>query len=262
MEEKPNRTESRDQFDRQAALYAASPVHRFGPSLPVLLDYAELQSDDVALDIATGTGNTAIAVAEHVASVVGLDVSPGMLAQARKRAEEEGRTNARFEEGSAEALPFADASFSLVTARHAPHHFRDAGTFLQEVRRVLRPDGRFVMADGISPSPEASDWLDRWQRFRDPSHFYARTIDEWAELGTAAGLRWVKSTTVPYRLEFEWWIKQAGTPAESVAILRRIADEAPAWLRAQLGLEFDAEGNVLAFHDPMVVVRMEPITAG
>ncbi|MBV8225435.1 MAG: hypothetical protein JO232_09640, partial [Verrucomicrobia bacterium] len=57
---------SKDQFDGNAEKYAASEVHRAGPSLPVLLTLASPQESDEALDVATGTGHTALAVARRV----------------------------------------------------------------------------------------------------------------------------------------------------------------------------------------------------
>src|ERR1700752_794771 len=137
---------SRDQFNKQAALYAASPVHRSGPSLPVLVEVAAPQPIDLALDVATGTGNTALALAPLVLRVIGLDVASAMLDQARARAQAEKIENAEFVSGSAEEIPFPDAEFSLVVSRHAPHHFHRLHKFLSEVRRVLKPDGRFVVA--------------------------------------------------------------------------------------------------------------------
>ena len=148
-------------FDRNARRYAESPVHQSGPSLAVLLRLAEPGPGDVALDVATGTGHTALAVAEHAAEVIGLDVSSKMLAEARRLAAEQGRANVRFVEGSAEALPFPDGQFTLVTSRHAPHHFRSVETFLAEVFRVLKAGGRFVIADQISPAADDQAWIDR-----------------------------------------------------------------------------------------------------
>ena len=85
---------SRDQFNKQAALYATSPVHRSGPSLPVLVEMAAPRSVDQVLDVATGTGNTALALAPLVRRVVGLDVASAMLDQARARAQAEKIENA------------------------------------------------------------------------------------------------------------------------------------------------------------------------
>lgn len=248
--------ESKEQFDRQAALYATSAVHRSGPSLPALIEYADPKPGERALDVATGTGNTAFALAEKGADVTGVDVSTGMLAQARKRADAEG-VAVRFVEGSAESLPFADASFDLVVARHAPHHFRDVARFLSEAHRVLKSGGRFAMADGVSPDAEVHDWFNHWQRLRDPSHFDARTMDAWRDLAREAGFVWTKDTIVPYRLEFDWWTRQAGCSPETVATLVREAVAAPERFREAAGLEMDEAGRPVAFHDPMLVVRME-----
>jgi SAM-dependent methyltransferase len=248
--------DSKTQFDRQAALYAASPVHRYGPSLPVLVEYAEPRAEDVVLDVATGTGNAAFALAGAVQSVVGLDLSDGMIAQARSRAEHEEIKNVRFEIGSAEEMPFPDASFTLVVARHAPHHFRHVDRFLAEVRRVLRPGGRFVMADQVSPLPETSEWIHTWQQTRDGSHFLQRTVAQWKELAAAAGLRWVKDTLVPYRMETDWWFRQSGSSEEAIAVLKAHAKSSPAKIREAVNLEFGEDGEVVAFTDQMMVAGM------
>src|ERR1700737_59016 len=150
---------SKDQFNANAAKYAVSDIHRAGPSLPVLLELAAPVSSDHALDVATGTGHTVRTLAGFVKRAVGVDIASKMLEQARKLASERGISNAEFVEGSAEAIPFASAQFSLVTARHAPHHFHHPDLFLSEVRRVMAKGGRFVMADQITPSTEMLDWV-------------------------------------------------------------------------------------------------------
>ena len=240
---------SREQFDRQASLYAGSAVHRHGASLPVLIEFARVLPGERALDVATGTGNTARSLSEAGAEVVGLDVSLGMLAQAKSQ-----DGPARFVRGSAERIPFADASFDLVTARHAPHHFRDVPAFLREVRRVLRPGGRFVMADGVSPSAEAQPWFDLWQRLRDPSHGTNRTVEEWRDL--ASEFVWTRDALVPYRLEFEWWTRQSGCSPERVERLVGHARTASPRIREEVGLEFEGD-RPLAFHEPMLVARLD-----
>lgn len=250
-------TESAKQFNARADQYAASEVHRFGPSLPVLIEYAAPTQADLALDIATGTGNTALALAPHVARVTGVDLAEKMLAHAQARAAEEGHANANFVQGSAEALPFADATFTLVTSRHAPHHFRQLERFLAEAYRVLHSGGRLVVADQISPTPELQPWLDRYQTTRDPSHYAQRTVQAWRDLAEQAGFVWVGETLVPYRLDFDWWTKQSGCTPETVARLReQVAALTPAE-RELVGAEFDEAGQLIAHTDQMMVVRLE-----
>ena len=244
---------SDQQFNTNASKYAASHVHRFGPSLPVLIELAAPTSGDRVLDVATGTGNTALALAPLVDRVVGLDMAVKMLEEARKRALEEGTANTEFLEGSAEALPFPDAGFSLVTSRHAPHHFRDAPRFLAEVARVLAPGGRFVMADQVTLEAQNRPWVDGFQRTRDPSHFTQRTVAEWQDLSRAAGLDWVTHRIVPYRLEFDWWTQQSGCTPDRLEHLLAMLEHAPDEIR----LERKPDGSPLAHAEPMLVVRLE-----
>jgi ubiquinone/menaquinone biosynthesis C-methylase UbiE len=248
---------SKDQFNANAPKYAVSDVHRAGPSLPVLLQLAAPLSEDYALDVATGTGHTALAVARCVKRAVGLDIASKMLEQARKLAIEQGITNCEFMEGSAEALPFPSDQFSLVTSRHAPHHFHRADVFLAEVRRVLTRDGRFVMADQITPSIEMLDWVNAWERMRDPSHFYQRTVEQWKSETARTGFRWMEHRIVAYRLEFAWWVKQAGCDEATIDKLAEHAANASPFIRESYGLEFDESGRVISFQLPMLVVRLE-----
>src|SRR5215469_1635731 len=248
---------SRDQFNKQAALYATSPVHRYGPSLPVLVEMSAPKPVDLVLDVATGTGNTALALAPLVLRVTGLDVASAMLDQARGRAQAEKIQNAEFVSGSAEEIPFPDAEFSLVVSRHAPHHFHGLHKFLSEVRRVLKPGGRFVVADQISPSAEIADWVDRWERTRDPSHFRQRTVAEWQEMAVAAGFSWIQDKAVPYELPFDWWVKQAGCGQEAVRELQEQAGTADEVVRREMGIKFNPAGGLLSFMEPMMVARLE-----
>ncbi|HYF64578.1 MAG TPA: class I SAM-dependent methyltransferase [Herpetosiphonaceae bacterium] len=247
---------SREQFDAQAAKYAASPVHKHGPSLPVLLEFAAPAPDDAALDVATGTGHTAFMLAPHVGRIVGVDVSAGMLAQARAQAERDNVPNIAFEEAAAENLPFPDAHFTLVTSRHAPHHFRDLAAFLAEARRVLVTGGRLVIADQISPRADLAEWVDTWQTTRDPSHYRQRTVEQWRGLTDAAGFAWEAEQIVPYELDFAWWVQQSGCDAAARADLQRQAAAVSPADREVLGLTFDAAGQVVRHLEPMLVVRL------
>src|SRR5688572_29957563 len=77
------------------------------------IERLNLQTGEKVLDVACGTGNTAIPAAKKGAIVTGIDIAPNLIEQARARAEAEG-LNCQFEEGDAEALSFADGSFDVV----------------------------------------------------------------------------------------------------------------------------------------------------
>jgi len=236
MTQSPKRS-AREQFDRQAEHYNAQWNAWSEETLDWLLENARPDKQDQALDVATGTGFTALAFAPHVRSVIGIDVSPGMLAQARRRAEEQGITNVTFQEGAAEAFPFPDGTFDLVTCRIAPHHFLSVPQFLQETARVLKPGGRFLLVDTCVPDgdPEADIWQNAVEALRDPSHVRNDTPSEWRERIQAAGLLVERMTSsgngITMRLS-EWLEKAGCTPDQQEAVRRRFETAPPSAARA------------------------------
>jgi ubiquinone/menaquinone biosynthesis C-methylase UbiE len=252
--------DSAEQFNPIASNYADSPVHRQGPSLAALRRLAEPVSSDVVLDIATGTGHTALALASLAAAVIGVDLADGMLAEGIRLSRESAVPNISFQKAAAENLPFPDESFTLVTSRLAPHHFRQLNAFLAESFRVLRPGGRMVVADQVSPTAESKAWINRWETLRDPSHYDQRTPREWRECVEKVGFRWGAEETVWYRFEFDWWVRQANCSPGQIDELSAHARLASPAVREALRIEFAADGQVLAHRLPVMVVRLEKVS--
>ena len=187
-----------ERFGAFAATYATSRPHARGNSLARLVELAAPQPAWITLDIATGAGHVALAFAPRVAHVVASDLTPQMLGVTRGLARERGIINLSLAELRAEALPFADATFDLVTCRIAPHHFDDVGGFVAESFRVLRPGGVFGLVDNIAPDAsimdgdagalaDAADAYNAFEKFRDPSHVRCLTLTEWRGLMAGAG---------------------------------------------------------------------------
>ena len=164
MNENHAKAAIQEQFGKTAEAYVQSPTHANQPDLAQMVERAHLHGDEQVLDIATGGGHTALAFAPHVREVVATDLTPRMLDAARHFIQGQRIENVRFEPADAEALPFPDASFDIVTCRVAPHHFGDVQQFVREVARVLRVGGRFVLVDNVAPSDEALDQLDQRRR--------------------------------------------------------------------------------------------------
>jgi ubiquinone/menaquinone biosynthesis C-methylase UbiE len=189
---------AQERFGTYAATYATSRSHARGGSLRRLVELLAPQPAWRALDIATGAGHVALALARHAGHVVASDLTPQMLAVARSLAAERSISNISFADLRAEALPFADGTFDTVTCRIAPHHFDDVRAFVTEVARVLRPDGLFGLCENVSPDPgimadgadalAAADEYNAFEKHRDPSHVRCLTLAEWRGLIADAGL--------------------------------------------------------------------------
>jgi ubiquinone/menaquinone biosynthesis C-methylase UbiE len=134
---------------RQQTMWASGDFHAVAALIqPVAEDLCEavdLRADWRVLDVATGSGNAALAAARRGCDVVGIDYVPALLARGRRRAEAEG-LDIDLVEGDAESIPFPDASFDAVVSVYgsmfAPNHEK---TFA-ELARVCRPGGRIGLA--------------------------------------------------------------------------------------------------------------------
>jgi ubiquinone/menaquinone biosynthesis C-methylase UbiE len=234
------------QFGTHAASYATSAVHAKGASLERVVEMVDPKPDWLALDIATGAGHMALAFAPRVARVIASDITPQMLAETAKLAAAKGCANVETAEADAEALPFADGRFDLVSCRIAPHHFGDVPRFIAEAARVLRPGGTFALVDNIAPSAdttpgfsadelEAADVVyNLFEKIRDPSHGRALTAAAWRGLMAGSGLVTVHQEIMEKAMPFRPWVKQQSVPAERVGQLEAIVAGASPCLAAFL----------------------------
>ena len=256
-------TSAREQFDWQAEKYNTRWASWSDESLRRMVELSDPKPEWRVLDVATGTGFTALAFALLVREVVGADLSPGMLQQAGQRAAEAGIANASWVEAPAEALPFAEASFDLVTVRIAPHHFRDVRAFLRETRRVLLPGGVFVLADTTVPDGDAraADWQNAVERERDTSHGANLSPETWRALCTEAGFAVTDLDTTggAITIPLSAWLETAGCTGERAARVRQLFADAPASARQQFAITTEASGEKY-FSWQRVVLRAEHST--
>jgi ubiquinone/menaquinone biosynthesis C-methylase UbiE len=246
------------QFGAAAAAYTGSLVHADSNALQRLVELAAPKPRDVALDVATGAGHTALALAPHVARVVAYDLTPQMLVETRRNADARGLTNVETKQGPAEKLPFQDASFDIVTVRQAPHHFADVRSAIREMARVARPSARVVIVD--STSPEDADLASRWnhiERLRDPSHVRNYRPSEWRAMVANAGLHIFFeelgfATENGGPMDFAAWMRRIKTPPEAIEELTRLFRGASPALAEALRIEV-VEGAIF-FCVPQITI--------
>jgi SAM-dependent methyltransferase len=257
------------QFGLHAAAYATSTVHAKGASLGRLVELVAPEPHWHALDIATGAGHTAAAFAPHVAHVIASDITVEMLEEARKLAAAKGLANMEVVRADAEALPFEDERFDLVTCRIAAHHFADVPRFLREVKRVLEPGGTFALVDNISPDSLSTPGFSEaelraaalayniFEKVRDPSHGRCLGLVEWGGVIGAAGLDVKHSERLGKDMELAPWAERMAADAATVARLRAMLEGGTPALAAFLKPRLE-DGALWFTLDEAILIAKKP----
>jgi 2-polyprenyl-3-methyl-5-hydroxy-6-metoxy-1,4-benzoquinol methylase len=254
---------ARSRFGEHAEEYVASATHAAGDDLELLISLAAVTPGEAALDVATGGGHVALALARAGARVTACDLAPEMLDAAKRHLASQG-LSATFVEAAADALPFSDESFDLVTCRIAAHHFPDVEAFFAEASRVLKPHGRLAFQDQALPDdPAAAETVEAFEWLRDPSHVHARSVAGWIAIAGDAGLQVEAQALVDKRHDFAEWCAMQACSEEVVAALTELAANMgpaatewmePAWEHGAHGRtlkEFTNRHLVMLAHKPV-----------
>ena len=189
-----------DQFTRQATPFSTAGTIASEDALRLLVERSGAGPNDTVLDVACGGGLVVCAFAPVVKHATGIDLTPAMLDRSRALAAERGLANVSWQQGDVLPLPFADASFTIVTSRFAFHHFQDPLGVLREMRRVCGPGGRIVVADTDASADAAkAAEFNRMEKLRDPSHVRAMPSTELRGFFRSAGLGESRMTSYELR---------------------------------------------------------------
>jgi ubiquinone/menaquinone biosynthesis C-methylase UbiE len=247
---------SQAQFGRNAAEYLTSKPHAQGKSLDRMVALTAPQPHWHVLDVATGAGHTAYAFAPHVARVWATDITDEMMRTVREEAAKRKLANVRVAYAKAEGMPFEDGVFDLVTCRIAPHHFESIAGFLDEVRRVLKQDGVFALVDNVVPAGSVGDFVNAFERFRDPSHLRAWTTDEWRTALRQHGFRIEHEEELAKQMEFAYWAGRHD--ANMQAFLRAMLEETTPPVKAFLYPEGTGSNLTFWLREALFIARPTP----
>jgi SAM-dependent methyltransferase len=244
-------TQVRDEFAFQAEAFARSPAMRLAETLGVVVDLVPAEPDARWVEIACGPGLIARALAPRVGSVLGVDLTPAMVEKARAEAAAAGVENVGFELGDATALDLSDDSFDGAITRFSLHHIPAPVRVLEEMRRVVEPGGRLVVADFVTDEDaEAAAWREEIERLRDPSHWALLTPSRIAALGERLGLIPDLQREVPFVIDFDEWLHRGSGGPANAELIERLVGEAPAGARS-FAVRDEAEGRTLSYRNSL-----------
>jgi len=247
------------QFERQSDRYGKSHILADTQDVARALHGLRVPNGGTALDVATGGGHTALFLARRGWKVTAGDISKRMLENARKLCAEAG-FQIETQLFPAEAFPFPDRTFDLVTVRVAPHHFSSAEKFVGETARVLKSNGHFMIIDGSVPDddPETEEWLHHVEKWRDPSHGRFLSRNAWEQLVRAAGLRIICSELNPRKQpDLNWYFETAATTPQNREKVLEAVSTAPASVRKALRLG-NEDGKIVWWWPMLVLLASKP----
>ena len=248
-------------WSARGASYATSELHKSGPSLAKLLALARPNTFDCYLDLGTGAGHTAAALADYAAQVVGLDVAAGML---RAAGELYQRQNPEFIQAPAQATGLPSESFDIITARHTLHHHPDPAATLIEAARLLKPGGRLVIADEVTPDAAVNNTVDAWwdtlERIRDHTHVRAYTLGEWQSFIAGSGLAWVVGDSkTRYPIDVKSWLERMKLDELTTEAAYDLLASADAYAREIFEIEYEGAWAVRFQLPVALILAVKPV---
>lgn len=223
---------STERFARTAERVAARQDSRATRLAQEVQEFVEPRGDERALDVGTGAGALALALAPVVREVVGLDPVPELIELARARA----LPNSEFVEGDGAALPFPDGDFDLTGTLRTLHHATRPERLVAELARVTRPGGRVLVVDQLAPDdPADAAALHEFETARDPSHTRVLTDEELRGLFTTNELALLRERREDERRELSACLDLAGCAGDRRARAEALAEADPRVLVTAVG---------------------------
>ena len=207
------------------------------------------------LDVASGTGHLARAMAPHVREVIAIDATAEMLEEGRKEAERVGLSNVVFELGFAEHLPHGDRSFDMVVCRFAVHHFIDPPVPIGEMARICRPGGTVAVIDLVAPDDEGlAERYNRLEGMRDPSTTVVVSAEALGQFCVDAGLAVRRTDSRDVEVNVEQWLALTKTSKENADVIRREMRNELAGGETTGMRPFERDGQLMFRHRWAIVV--------
>lgn len=234
-----------EEFTRAAPGFAARTKGRFDDLNAVA--FSKVEQGAVVLEVGAGTGHFLSLFDELAASLIAVDITPAMLQQARK---DHRRIAALVGDGA--RLPLRSGSVDLAATAQMLHHVAEPLPILNELRRVVRPEGAVLIVDQVAPERfEEAVAMSELEKIRDPSHAASRPPSAFRVLAQAAGLEVADLRVVESPSRFSKWMWPGEFPDARIEAVREFI----ATRGKETGMDFERDGDDYTFTRRRILLR-------
>ena len=222
-----------DEFGRAAAGFAERTQGRFDRmGVP---GFSRVERHETVLEIGAGTGNFLSLFEGRAARLIAMDLTHGMLQQARRR-----HPDQELVVADGLRMPLRNRSIDLVTSAQALHHIFKPVPFLKEMRRVCARGGRVLIVDQLATeSYEQIAFMNELETLRDPSHATSRPRSAFRAIVMAAGLEILDEKIYEDQSRFSKWMWPGEFPEERIEKVRAFV----AKFGRETGMDFEPDGD-------------------
>jgi len=191
-------------FKTYANEYSKSKSHKTGNDLVVLDEMINFRSGN-CLDVATGTGFTALELSKKCKNVIAIDQTQSMIDKAKELMDSNGVHNVNFLNTDFEKFE-SRLKYDIITIRRALHHFNDKDIFFKRSNELLKINGYLIIVDMLSPENDVQDLFNKLERIRDRTHVGALKDKDYEYYFKKFGFKIIEKKTVTEDMSFSEWL--------------------------------------------------------
>jgi SAM-dependent methyltransferase len=235
------------EFGRTAAVFAERTRGRFEDM--DVVGFSRVQPTDTVVEVGAGTGNFLSLFAGAAASLVAVDLTPAMLAQASVD-----HRGLHLVVGDGRRLPLRSGTVDLVCSAQVLHHVTEPVAFVSEMRRVAAPAGRVLIVDQVATERfEEALAMNELEKLRDPSHAAARPPSAFRVMLAAVGLEIADERIVSSVERVSTWMWPKEFPASRIEAVREFI----ARRGAETGMNFERDADDWTFERRRIMLLAE-----